>query len=365
VAVNGVCAGGPPLTHWRLTNPSSPALHYHDQAQRGGRVAVVRFQTTDLPAEHRFAAWHHLIVESHLPMAIDSDHRDDFQATVEVHDVGVAALSRLHYPPLFGRRTRRLIRQSDPEMLLVSYLSQGRHIYRHGRDECVVDAGHVIVNDSSRAGTVVNSTYVTHTVLQLPRAVFDPTGLLARLLDTGPIPTTHGLGAILAHVLTDLAEHGNTHPPAVTEALTTTALDLLAAAARLVTGSRVALPEETRMRIRQIQVHGYIRHRLGDPTLTPTTIAKACGVSVRQLHRLFQAEGTTPAAWIRRQRLEHCRRELVDPALADRPVVAIGARWGYPDPATFSRAFRREFGLPPGEYRNQFMYAADTTDHEE
>ncbi|MBX6751884.1 MAG: AraC family transcriptional regulator [Micromonosporaceae bacterium] len=325
-------------------------------------MTVVRFRTRDLPAEHRFAAWHHLITESHMPMAIDSHHRDDFQATIEVYDVGGAALSRLHYPPLLGHRTRRLIRQSDPEMLLVSYVLQGRHIYRHRRDECVVDTRHVIVKDSSRDETVINDTHVTHTVLQLPRSVFDHNGSLKRLLHTGPIPATHGLGAVLARVLTDLAEHGGTHPPAVTAALTATALDLLAAAARLATGSRAALPEDSRTRIRRFQIQDYIRHRLADPTLTPASVANACGVSVRQLQRVFQAEGTTPAAWIRRRRLERCRRDLVDPALASRPVVMIGARWGYPDPATFNRAFRREFGLPPGEYRNQFMRGTDTAD---
>jgi len=328
-------------------------------------VTVVRLRTTDLPAEQRFAAWRQLTVESHIPMAIDSDHRNDFRATVEVYNVGGLALSRLHYPPLLGRRTRRLIRQSDPEMLLVSHLSQGRHIYRYRRDECVVDTRHVVVNDSSRDGTVINDAYVTHTVLQLPRSVFDSNGLLARLHAAGPIPATHGLGAVLARVLIDLAEHGETHPPGVTAALTATALDLLAAAARLATGSRAPLPEDSRTRIRQFQIRDYIRRRLADPTLTPAAVADACGVSIRQLHRFFQTEGTTPGAYIRRQRLEQCRRELVDPALADRPVVTIGARWGYPDPATFNRAFRREFGLPPGEYRTQFMHDPGKDDSKE
>jgi AraC-like DNA-binding protein len=29
----------------------------------------------------------------------------------------------------------------------------------------------------------------------------------------------------------------------------------------------------------------------------------------------------------------------------------VGARWGFPDGATFNRAFRAFYGLPPGEYR--------------
>jgi AraC-like DNA-binding protein len=57
------------------------------------------------------------------------------------------------------------------------------------------------------------------------------------------------------------------------------------------------------------------------------------------------------ADWIRSRRLERCRRDLLDPALATRTVEAIGERWGLTDAAHFSRVFRRRFGAPPAEYR--------------
>jgi AraC-like DNA-binding protein len=54
---------------------------------------------------------------------------------------------------------------------------------------------------------------------------------------------------------------------------------------------------------------------------------------------------------VRLRRLDRCRRDLLDPALRDRPVSAIAARWGFGDAAAFSRAFRTAYGLPPGEFR--------------
>ncbi|TCO28233.1 helix-turn-helix protein [Kribbella steppae] len=45
------------------------------------------------------------------------------------------------------------------------------------------------------------------------------------------------------------------------------------------------------------------------------------------------------------------RRDLLDPALADRPVAAIGVRWGLTNPAHFNRAFKGAYGLPPAEFR--------------
>ncbi|HEX3753207.1 MAG TPA: helix-turn-helix domain-containing protein [Streptosporangiaceae bacterium] len=57
------------------------------------------------------------------------------------------------------------------------------------------------------------------------------------------------------------------------------------------------------------------------------------------------------SGWIRRRRLERCLRDLRDERARSVPAAAIGARWGYPDPANFTRAFRREFGVPPSAAR--------------
>ena len=46
------------------------------------------------------------------------------------------------------------------------------------------------------------------------------------------------------------------------------------------------------------------------------------------------------AGWIRQRRLEHCGHDLRDPRWQAWPVAAVGARWGYPDPAHFSRLFK-------------------------
>jgi len=39
--------------------------------------------------------------------------------------------------------------------------------------------------------------------------------------------------------------------------------------------------------------------------------------------------------------------------LANRPVTAIAARWGFTDAAHFSRIFRAAFGNSPTGYRNE------------
>ncbi|MFF0628734.1 helix-turn-helix domain-containing protein [Streptomyces sp. NPDC004296] len=90
------------------------------------------------------------------------------------------------------------------------------------------------------------------------------------------------------------------------------------------------------------------------PQLIRRSDPELCHLSLASyLHRLFQREEATVAAWIRRRRLEAARRDLADPALRTLPVHAIATRWGFSRAADFSRAFRTAYGTPPRDYRSQ------------
>jgi len=51
------------------------------------------------------------------------------------------------------------------------------------------------------------------------------------------------------------------------------------------------------------------------------------------------------------QRLERCRRDLLDPAHAARHISDIAFAWGFNDLAHFSRIFKQRFGASPREWR--------------
>lgn len=77
--------------------------------------------------------------------------------------------------------------------------------------------------------------------------------------------------------------------------------------------------------------------------------AARLNVSRGHLTRLCQnAFGFSPGEAITRRRMIEARRLLRYTQL---PISAIGARCGYPDPAYFVRAFRRDAGCSPGQFR--------------
>ena len=110
-------------------------------------------------------------------------------------------------------------------------------------------------------------------------------------------------------------------------------------------------PAGSRAELR-LRAGSYIEAHLGDPTLTPERVARACFISTRYLHRVFSEEGISVCDWIRGERLARCRRDLLDPALANEPIAAIAARWGLPS-AHVSRLFRAAYGCSPRDFRRR------------
>jgi AraC-like DNA-binding protein len=162
------------------------------------------------------------------------------------------------------------------------------------------------------------------------------------------MPAQYALVSTLARQLTrGLDDWATPDRPRLGGAL----LDLVTAtlAARL--NREEQLTPETRQRALLIRIQTYIEQQLADPGLSPDTIAAAHYISPRYLYRLFETQQTTVAAWIRQRRLEHCRRELLQPASADKPVSAIAARWGFSNAAHFSRVLRTQYGIAPTQYR--------------
>jgi AraC-like DNA-binding protein len=99
----------------------------------------------------------------------------------------------------------------------------------------------------------------------------------------------------------------------------------------------------------------YAIEHLHEPDLGPARLADAHFVSTRYVHKLFAASGSGVAEWIRDRRLEGATAELREsPGTA---IATVAARWGYRNPASFSRAFRDRYGCTPRELRGMRLSA--------
>lgn len=80
-----------------------------------------------------------------------------------------------------------------------------------------------------------------------------------------------------------------------------------------------------------------------------SSLARDFGCSPFQFHRMFsEAVGETPKRHVQRLRLERAAYKL---AITDDSIVEIGLSVGFGGHETFTRAFRRRFGMPPSAWR--------------
>lgn len=307
-----------------------------------------------LPAGERFAWWCELTERMPAPTRFSSEHADDFRAGVRCLDFGAVHVATLFYPPLTARRGPAQIRRADPERYhLLLNLAGSLHYAQCGR-QVTAAVGDLVLGDSSHpceARVTIAAQPARTLVVQLPRAeVRLPADRVERLLAVR-LPGEDPLAALVADHLNGLLAGARAWASRDVARLGRVTIDLITGLLAHRLDARGALPPENRRRLLLEQVHAFIDANLGEPELSPRTVADAMHISVRYLHRLFQQDGDTVCAWIKQRRLERCRRDLAEPLLSDRPVYAIAARWGLAHPAEFSRIFHSAYGIPPGEYR--------------
>lgn len=79
------------------------------------------------------------------------------------------------------------------------------------------------------------------------------------------------------------------------------------------------------------------------------SLARRAGLSVRTLHRrCLQHLGTTPAKLMDKLRIEHARTLL---ATSELPTKLLAEQCGFGNPTRMHRAFMRELGIGPRDYR--------------
>jgi AraC-like DNA-binding protein len=246
-------------------------------------------------------------------------------------------------------RTARHVRQ-DPGTCTLHVVARGRIEVRHNGREAALGPGDLVLVDGEKPASKVSAAGRLLTMV-FPKSLLplgrDEVSELSGLRFDG----SEDVVGLASSFVRELVGRLDTWSETEGARLGTTMLDLLSVALGTRLDHQDALPPDRGQRALLSQVHRFIEEHLGDLDLSPTSVAAASNVSVRYLHRLFETQDVTVATWIRRRRLERCRRDLADPTMRTVPISTIAARWGLTNPTHFGRVFRSEYGLLPTEYR--------------
>jgi AraC-like DNA-binding protein len=312
-------------------------------------------RTLDLPSGQRFEYWKHVLSHTFVPLEVSTPSGDaDFRGRLRGCELGSLRFIEVSAEAHTARRTARLVKAAPAGCYKIGLQLRGSSVLIQDGREATLTPGDFTFYDTDRPYTLAFSDPHRMVVLLFPRDMLGlPQSRLAGLTATRLPGERGGMATLIGPFLTqvaDMLDEVDSRGPWAGVRLADNVLDLLATV--LTERLDCAPPDpDTAHRALMLQITAFIEEHLGDADLSPAQIAAAHHISLRQLHKLFHSGGTTVAGWIRRRRLERCGHDLRDPRCAARPVAAVGARWGYPDPAHFSRLFKASYGMSPRDYR--------------
>jgi AraC-like DNA-binding protein len=319
-------------------------------------------RTDEVPAADRLDYVREITAATWVPMECRADPGSDYWGVFRASGLGPLQVVVMDVMPITVTRTAKLIDLQDPDLLkMLLVCGEGSTVITQDDRQARLSAAEFALYDTRRPYQV-DCGVGAERPTRLLTFMFPPSLLpLSRRqlpsLTATRFRATAGLGDLTSQFLLQLASNVDQYTPAEAARLSAAALEVLATrlAHELELGSW-GTPEANRHAL-LTTVQAFIHQHLGDSQLTPGAVATAHHMSLRALHQLFHDQGLTVAGYIRQRRLERCRRDLADPALASRPVAAIASAWGFSNGADFSRAFRSAHGLPPAEYRRSARVA--------
>jgi AraC-like DNA-binding protein len=307
-----------------------------------------QFRSDALPSEGRWLAWNQNL--SQFAVDIDGDGDDGgFDGTTTT----CVAPSGLSFTVLESRAPQRITSMPDKveDVFWLSVMLSGSCTLDLGGEPIAMSPGDILYGKRGARSSAMVNTEFRLLLVNIPghllsRKVLVPLPNKAIYLSGGS-----GIGRIFSGMLTSVAESLEDLDETLTGPVEAALPQFLLSSLFGEHGEQ-ALGGTAAIRAGVLQrVWRTIEAGLSDPSLSLGKVAAVQGLSTRYVQKLFEESGQSFSSYVRRRRLEQCRADLINPINADVSIITTCFQWGFNDAATFSRAFREEFGVSPREYR--------------
>jgi AraC-like DNA-binding protein len=288
--------------------------------------------------------WAAACSEAFVPLAVRCAARG-FSANLDQSELGSGvSVTHVSSEGSVVSRGPGVIARDPRDVLLVSVHRAGAgSVEQHGRI-AKLGPGNAAAYDASRPYTLSFPGRISQLVLQVPRQAIARTGDAFEDLTVTVLPASASLVSLTGLMAAIASTDGRPRTPAEDDVLADAAVTLLRG---VLLPARPSATTRIDTRALAAAMCAYVDQHLADPGLTVDRLAAQHYVSVRLVHKIFSAFGETPAAYVRRTRLARARTLL----LGGGTVTAVAVRSGFTDAETFTRAFKREYGLPPSAMR--------------
>ncbi|CAD7340119.1 helix-turn-helix domain-containing protein [Sphingomonadales bacterium 56] len=302
--------------------------------------------TATLDGAPAFVHWHAEVQAHVTPIDIRVPDRAAFRGELRKQHIGDVQFSVISAASQQGVHDASGRHGASPRFDLVYMRSGGITLRQNGR-EATLGAGEALLFSHLDNFSFVTSAFSEAYLVALPSAwverwLPDPYACTIRPL-VGTSPWGAAIDGLL-HSVAHAVEEGRPLPAHLIA-------DQLGGCLALMCDGLAG--EETTHRRRLLhQIRRTLSSRFADPDLTPAAIAAQHGISVRYLHSLFAATGSSAGRELRMIRLARVRAMLEDSGCRNLTVSEIAYACGFNDPGYLARCFAQEFGRPPTSFRN-------------
>ena len=302
------------------------------------------------PRGLRYDAWREEVCRGFCRIDVQPSDGERINCKVEIDQLSSLSLASARGISGHFSRTRELLRDGNDSLVLIT-ATTGRVLVTQNQRPIELAESQMCLTDMSLLVTVALQKGGRFSVTRIPRRELlsicpKAETQLAKLLGENP-----GLSATIAHYST-LAAAMATRLDAVGQRLSAQHLTDLIGLLLGTDSDQGELARERGLAAAQLQlIQSETLKDLSDSTLTIAGIAKRCGVSPRQVQRLFERTGTTFTEFVLAQRLLLARKLLVGPFHPGGKISAVAYDAGFNDLSYFNRAFRKRFGATPSELR--------------
>lgn len=320
---------------------------------------IRRFSTSAFPEELRQAAWGEVLAKLLLTSqpveatgAPPSGHVSACTSALGSVFVQLASTPQILLPhPANAYHT-------NGRAVLVLALQSGTAKVSDAWQAAALGAGEILLLDPGQDWRIEFSSEFRAMLVRLESASFILRLVRTDVQELNRISTKSGVGTVCLNLLQSVADElgyiGRDELPLIEATLAELLVACLSRESQT-EGSRTqdSIPlDPTSVQLGHLRrVCRTIESRLGNTELQIDEVARIEGLSARYVQKLFKVGGTRFSDYLRSRRLERCRMDLGNPALAHYSIAELCYRWGFGDAANFSRAFSARFGLSPKAYR--------------
>lgn len=334
------CVFSPPLAYWGRMIKSWPSM-----SKQPSSTEILVARTSDVELAEQVEYWSSAFGSIWGRVQLAPEEHQSFSG--DLHSVQVASL-RANRISFGGLRFRRIEANSEQAFYSLAFPQRGQASIRMGNDGVALRPGSMFLLDNSRPAEFFACNSYETLNIQIP---------ICRMKQRiGKRFNSSFLRVDASQILPELLQDILIKVSALTSPLEPRSATLLEQqicdiAAFCFAPANASESEEGVLLLAQRERSDkHITRLHARPDLSPSMIARACGISESYLHKIYRGSGQTVMERVKELRLETAHTLLCQKGRTC-TVSEVAYEVGFKSLAEFSRAYKKRFGTSPRRTR--------------